>query len=136
MQNTTYWLIDNQVLLQTFVGDQDVDIYRQTTQQAYDLAMASSEKVVHVIADIRKVTYTLPLQDTMQVARSFQSGKAGHTITVGKLDLAARLGATIAKTLLNYQLHDVKTMSAAIDYLKRQEPDLNWHALNVHLVVD
>lgn len=137
MEQKAQWLIDNQLLLQTLIGDQDITKHRTLTKQTYDLIISSPHKIVHIIADIRRVTYGLPIQDSMRVAREFHTkDRLGYVVTIGQVDLLVKLGTSIVKNFVNYELHNTKTMTQALDYLKEKEPDLNWDQINQELVTE
>lgn len=129
------WLVPNYVALTTYMGDQTPDSMRASFMMLGSLIDSSPQEIVHNIADTRKVTYSLPIQDMVHIVREFDSKSvvSGWSLTVGHIDVAQKLAIKISRSLIGNKVESFRKMSEAIDFLKRKDPAIDWATLDTSL---
>src|SRR5690606_2190038 len=127
MPYETKWFIRNEIILNRFWGEVTADDLRQALTETHILMDSSSRELVHIFTDVRKVTYSLKVQDSLKIIREFKREEMqGWEITVGQLDSITKFGLLISRSVLKQKAISFLTMEEAIAYLKKQDDTLTW----------
>lgn len=130
------WLIKDEVVLLTFWGVQEIEDLRESLLESRRLKIDSPLEIVHSVADIRKLTHSVKMQDSMRVARELGEDKKsqGWAITVGKIDIMTKMGIAVTRSVLGRTTISFETMDEAFEFLKEKDENLSWDKINVELL--
>jgi len=130
MDYKTVWLIENEVVLMTPLGDLSIAEGAKMLQSASVLIDQSPQDKVAVIADITKLTSSQrSVVEIFRMYKDNRSPKWGFTVIVGEKDLKRIIAQAVLQTA-RVDVRFAKTVDEALTVLYRVVPHLVGKTVN------
>jgi hypothetical protein len=119
----TNWLIVNRIIYSHFEGEISHDDVVQFDQAMLTM-LENAEQLVHSIGDLRQITKSAPLKDTLSM-KSMRHPNAGWGITIGAFENPLiRMLAAMTMAIAKARYREVSSLEEALSVLKQKDPTL------------
>jgi len=131
MDYKTSWLIENEVVLMTPLGNLSIQDGVKMLKSASALIDQSPQEKVAVIADITKLASSQrSVVEIFRMYKDNRSPKWGFTVIIGEKDLKRIIAQAVLQTA-RVDVRFAKTIDEALQVLYRVIPQLEGKAVNI-----
>ena len=131
MDYKTSWLIENEVVLMTPLGNLSIPDGVKMLKSASALIDQSPQEKVAVIADITKLASSQrSVVEIFRMYKDNRSPKWGFTVIIGEKDLKRIIAQAVLQTA-RVDVRFAKTIDEALQVLYRVIPQLEGKAVNI-----
>jgi hypothetical protein len=126
MPSELKWFVEDRVIYLSLSGVVAIDEGRQNNQQAVQM-IDSGKPPVHTILvdkDVEKINASL--SDMVKTMEVYRHPWLKWIVAVGDSTPSTKFLTSILSRLFRVSFHRVSTLQEAIDFLKNQDPTIDW----------
>jgi hypothetical protein len=126
MPSELKWLVESRVIHLRLIGVVTVDEGRQNNEKAVQMIDSGKPPVHTILVDKEVVKIDASLSDMVKTMEVYRHPWLKWIVAVGDSTPSTKFLTSILSKLFRVSFHRVATLQEAIDFLKNQDPTIDW----------